>query len=73
MVNVLMRAIEVRVQNIKVGVQNAQLHIIPLHYSPFQSAFASHLWTAPPHVPVTVQWGTGNGRAKEKKLRIVLL
>ena len=31
--------------------------IIILHYSPFQSAFASHLWTAPLHVPVTVQWG----------------
>ena len=34
-------------------------YIIPLHYSLFQSAAASHLWTAPLHVPVTVQWGTG--------------
>ena len=43
-------------------------YIIPLHYSLFQSAAASHLWTAPlHHVPVTFQWGTGKWGESQRK------
>lgn len=69
--------------NIEVGVQTLEWEciklerecntlnfiIIIIHYSPCQSAVASHLWSAPLHVPVTVQWGTGKwGECQRKEI-----